>query len=186
VLTKSRRRCCLCFWLDGIDDPVKGQIAHVNKDRSDSKEENLAFLCLRHHDEYDSIPSQSKGLREKEVRHWREELYREMAFKFREYTSVAEQRKETFAYLESIMADLFVNLRAEMRERPLARYVVLVHQNCTVSSEWQLLELYYYDIPQLREKMRILHNHGLIQREADADDSYWLTEELAAYFRQSQ
>src|SRR5437773_8161 len=87
VLTKSRRRCCLCFWLNGLDEVVKGQIAHLDHDRSNSAEANLAFLCHDHHDEYDSIPRQSKGLRQKEVIHWRDELYREMAYRFRDHTS---------------------------------------------------------------------------------------------------
>jgi hypothetical protein len=54
----------------------KGQIAHVDQDRSNNKEENLAFLCLEHHDEYDTKPSQSKNLTEREVKHYRDLLYR--------------------------------------------------------------------------------------------------------------
>jgi len=53
----------------------KGQIAHLNHDRSDSRFENLVFLCLEHHDEDDGQPSQSKGLTLEEVRSYRERLY---------------------------------------------------------------------------------------------------------------
>jgi hypothetical protein len=83
VLLKSRRRCCLCFWLDGIDDVRSGQIAHLDDDNENADEENLIFLCLEHHDKYDSRTSQSKGLREAEVRKWRDELYKEMEYRFR-------------------------------------------------------------------------------------------------------
>jgi hypothetical protein len=76
VLTASRRRCCLCVFIDKVDSGKRGQIAHLNKDASDSKFENLVYLCLEHHDLYDSHTSQSKGYTEVEVRHWRDELYR--------------------------------------------------------------------------------------------------------------
>jgi hypothetical protein len=45
VLLKSRRRCCLCFWLEGIDNVVKGQIAHLDQNHKNAEEENLVFLC---------------------------------------------------------------------------------------------------------------------------------------------
>lgn len=78
VLTSSRRRCCLCFWLDGIEHRVKGQIAHLDQNAENSDFGNLAFLCLGHHDEYDGRTSVSKGLQESEVRHYRDRLYREL------------------------------------------------------------------------------------------------------------
>jgi hypothetical protein len=76
VLQKSRRRCCLCFGLNSEDEVKKGQLAHLDGDNKNSAEDNLAFLCLEHHDEYDSIPRLSKGLREQEVRRWRDEPYK--------------------------------------------------------------------------------------------------------------
>jgi hypothetical protein len=76
VVTASRRRCCLCVFIDKVDKEKRGQIAHLNKDASDSKFENLVYLCLEHHDLYDSRTSQSKGYTESEVRHWRDELHR--------------------------------------------------------------------------------------------------------------
>lgn len=84
VLLKSRRRCCLCFWLQGRDEVLKGQFAHLDHDSSNNAEENLAFLCFDHHDEYDGKTRLAKGLRESEVRHWRDELYREIAYRFRD------------------------------------------------------------------------------------------------------
>ena len=83
ILTKSRRRCCLCFWLDGRDEVQKGQIAHLDQNNKNPDEDNLVFLCFDHHDDYDGIPRLAKGLRETEVRHWRDELYREMEYRFR-------------------------------------------------------------------------------------------------------
>ena len=83
ILLRSRRRCCLCFWLEGEDEVKKGQIAHLDGDHGNSADDNLAFLCLEHHDEFDSTSSVSKGLREREVKQWRDELYKEMEYRFR-------------------------------------------------------------------------------------------------------
>ena len=83
ILLKSRRRCCLCFWLSGEDEVKKGQLAHLDGDNENPGEENLVFLCLEDHDEFDSTPRLSKGLREREVQQWRNELYKEMEYRFR-------------------------------------------------------------------------------------------------------
>jgi hypothetical protein len=78
VLVASRRKCCLCVYLYGRNEPRKGQIAHLNRDRMDGRPENLVWLCFDHHDEYDSRTSQSKGLTLQEVRHYRDALYAEI------------------------------------------------------------------------------------------------------------
>jgi hypothetical protein len=75
VVLLSRRRCCVCFGLSGDVDIKAGQIAHLDRDNTNFALDNLAFLCLEHHDEYDSKSSQSKGLRENEVKQFRKELY---------------------------------------------------------------------------------------------------------------
>ena len=75
VLTRSRRRCCICFGLTRDIVVKRGQIAHLDGDRSNSSAENLAFLCFDHHDEYDSRTSQSKNFTMSEVKKYREELY---------------------------------------------------------------------------------------------------------------
>jgi hypothetical protein len=75
VLIASRRRCCLCVFLDHRDEVRKGQVAHLNHNPLDSSLDNLVFLCLEHHDEYDAKPSQSKGFSIVEVRHYRDRLY---------------------------------------------------------------------------------------------------------------
>lgn len=75
VLVASRRRCCLCFFLESHDKVVRGQIAHLNRNSADDRFDNLVFLCLEHHDEYDSGTSQSKAFSIEEVREYRDRLY---------------------------------------------------------------------------------------------------------------
>ena len=75
VILLSRRRCCVCFGLSGDIDLKPGQIAHLDHDNKNNDLDNLAFLCLRHHDEYDSKGRQSKGLLENELKRFRTELH---------------------------------------------------------------------------------------------------------------
>jgi hypothetical protein len=72
---RSRRRCCLCVFLEERDETRPGQIAHLNREPSDSRFDNLVFLCLEHHNEYDGRPSQSKAFLPEEVREYRDKLY---------------------------------------------------------------------------------------------------------------
>ncbi len=79
ILIDSSRRCCICFGLNQDFDVKRGQIAHLDGDHSNSKIDNLLFLCLVHHDEYDGTTSQSKGLTINEVKEYRSRLYRKIA-----------------------------------------------------------------------------------------------------------
>lgn len=74
ILLQCGRRCCLCFGLHGDLEPKRGQIAHIDHDASNNLATNLAFLCLAHHDEYDSRTSQSKGFTIHELRTYRDRL----------------------------------------------------------------------------------------------------------------
>lgn len=75
VLTRSRRRCCLCYGLNRDAEIKQGQVAHLDQNRDNNRPDNLAFLCLSHHDLYDSQTSQSKGFTISEVKVYRDELY---------------------------------------------------------------------------------------------------------------
>jgi hypothetical protein len=75
VVTASRRRCCVCLAVRRDEAEKTGQIAHLDHDPSNNAFENLAFLCLEHHDQYDSRTSQSKGLTIEEVKRYRDELF---------------------------------------------------------------------------------------------------------------
>jgi hypothetical protein len=79
VVLLSRRRCCICFGLEGDLEEKDGQIAHLDRDNTNNDLDNLSFLCLLHHNKYDSKTSQSKGLRESEVKRYRKELYDKIA-----------------------------------------------------------------------------------------------------------
>ena len=61
VLVTSRRRCCICFGLSKDTRLKAGQVAHLDRNPANHQRDNLAFLCLKHHDQYDTRRSQSKG-----------------------------------------------------------------------------------------------------------------------------
>lgn len=78
ILISSRRKCALCFGLNFDLSEKRGQIVHLDHNRENNDINNLVFLCLDHHDRYDSISSQSKGLTEKEVKYYRSMLHSEI------------------------------------------------------------------------------------------------------------
>ena len=103
VLIDSGRRCCLCFGLDGDISQKRGQIAHLDKNPSNANPDNLAFLCLEHHDQFDSCTSQSKGLTISEVKNYRALLYgsiRELRENdLHKEASISHRSQDRIAYL---------------------------------------------------------------------------------------
>lgn len=79
LFAASRRRCCVCAALHNDYSIRRGQIAHLNRDPSNSRLDNLVWLCMEHHDEFDGSTSQSKGLTLRELRFYRDELYGRLA-----------------------------------------------------------------------------------------------------------
>src|ERR1022692_3736100 len=75
VLARSARRCTLCFHLKGDVSEKLGQIAHLDADRTNSGEDNLAWMCLEHHSLYDSKTKQHKNYTIHEVKASRARLY---------------------------------------------------------------------------------------------------------------
>lgn len=74
ILVESARRCCLCFGLDGDFSQKRGQVAHIDQNRANHSENNLVYLCLEHHDKYDSSNSQSKGYTKDEIQFYKKKL----------------------------------------------------------------------------------------------------------------
>jgi len=75
ILVQSRRRCALCFHLNGDLAEKIGQVAHLDGDRTNGVSDNLAFMCMAHHSQYDSTTSQHKNYTLTEVKAARALLY---------------------------------------------------------------------------------------------------------------
>ncbi|HEX4498374.1 MAG TPA: hypothetical protein VIE43_22045 [Thermoanaerobaculia bacterium] len=82
----------------------KGQIAHLDHNSSNNSADNLSYLCLDHHDEYDSHASQAKGLREKEVKFYRESLYQAIRQYMRPIVSSAAESGEHYEEEDALLA----------------------------------------------------------------------------------
>jgi hypothetical protein len=78
VLEKSRRRCTLCFGLDRDITEKRGQIAHLDGNRRNNAESNLAWMCLDHHSLFDSTTKQHKNYTISEVKEYRRRLCKEL------------------------------------------------------------------------------------------------------------
>lgn len=108
ILTKSHRRCALCFHLDFDFKYKKGQIAHIDRDHKNNAEENLVYLCLKHHDEYDTMPSQSKRFKPEELKKAKSELEHNISkhaselFSVTAYTELLQNRSE-----QSVPVDVY-------------------------------------------------------------------------------
>ena len=75
LMFECRRICALCFGLEDDRTPQgAGQIAHIDGRPSNSVPDNLAWLCLRHHADYDSTSIQSRGIMPFELRLHKERL----------------------------------------------------------------------------------------------------------------
>ncbi|WP_139334172.1 MULTISPECIES: hypothetical protein [Acidiphilium] len=79
VLDQSRYRCALCFRLNGNLNEKRGQIVHLDHDRANCVEDNLAFLCLDHHSQYDSRTSQHRNYTPQIIKKARAKLYQAIA-----------------------------------------------------------------------------------------------------------
>lgn len=91
VLTRSKRRCCLCYFLSDNKVPMRGQLSHINHNPNDNRIDNLVFLCLSHHDEYDSKTSQSKGFTEHEIKYYKNKLYKTLETNLLEYPTISNE-----------------------------------------------------------------------------------------------
>jgi hypothetical protein len=74
VLARSRHRCVLCYGLYRDSTVKQGQGSHIDHNPANSTYVNLVFLCLPHHDQYDSTTSQSKNFYQGEIRKYQTEL----------------------------------------------------------------------------------------------------------------
>jgi hypothetical protein len=79
VLVVCKRRCALCFGFDADLARKDGQLAHIDRNPANVEKSNAAFLCMPHHNEYDSVPSQTKRITPEELKSYRESLHNALA-----------------------------------------------------------------------------------------------------------
>jgi hypothetical protein len=66
----------MCYGLTGVLEPKRGQIAHLDRNRTNSRIRNLAYLCLGCHTEYDSKSNRALRITPGEIIAYRAKLYK--------------------------------------------------------------------------------------------------------------
>jgi hypothetical protein len=89
ILSKSHRICALCFYLEGDLTWKHGQLAHIDRDHTNIAGENAAYLCLRHHDDYDAKRGQAKNFLPAELKEFQNQLYK--VFEEKDWRSIGSQ-----------------------------------------------------------------------------------------------
>ncbi|UCH93501.1 MAG: hypothetical protein JSV88_24960 [Candidatus Aminicenantes bacterium] len=87
-----------------------------------------------------------------------------------------------FDKLETLMPDLLVEMREDLTKHPLKREFVLLKKTWSYWASGSELAYYYDDHTDLRNKIRILENYGLVEDITYNNvDRFIITEELADY-----
>ncbi len=76
----------MCFGLNRILEVVDGQIAHLDRNPSNFHIDNLAYLCLECHKNYDLQSNRVLGYTPGEITHYRDRLYQALAIDRYEWT----------------------------------------------------------------------------------------------------
>lgn len=105
LFTLSARRCALCFCLEADFKEKSGQVAHLDQDNSNDSLNNLVWLCLEHHDKYDSKTSQTKNYTKNELISYRARLYEEVK-NFNARNSVPSENSD-HQVIERALSSLF-------------------------------------------------------------------------------
>jgi len=74
VIAECRRVCAMCFALQGDGTTKNGQLAHLDQNNANNNPDNLAWLCLAHHDDYDTVRRQTRNFTPGEVKRYQADL----------------------------------------------------------------------------------------------------------------
>ena len=74
LATSCHRVCALCWALERDGRAKEGQIAHIDRDNANDDPSNLCWLCLFHHNRYDTMMNQSKNFDKGELLKYRKDV----------------------------------------------------------------------------------------------------------------
>jgi hypothetical protein len=113
----------MCFGLNGVLDVKDGQIAHLDRDRSNSTIDNLAFLCQVCHTIYDKQSNRVLSYTPGELKHYRDSLYAALGrdrvrwhITLVAHRSRYDQAKQAVVQAHEILRQVFGEV--SMREEP--------------------------------------------------------------------
>lgn len=143
VVYLSARRCCMCLAIESDFGEKSGQIAHLDQNRTNDDLDNLAWLCLPHHDAYDSKTSQSKGYSKSEVRKYRSLLHTEVE-RWRQNRFHKENDAQYQFKRDLIEANLAIFLFAAMAAKTPAIRATLLERVADIEFKEQLMSAWAF------------------------------------------
>jgi hypothetical protein len=101
VLKRCQRHCCMCFGLHQRWAVAGGQLAHVDRDRTNAAIENLVFLCQDCHTVYDTKNNRVLSFTPGELTYYRDKLYLRLRIDVIEWTITVRGLRTQYAALKS-------------------------------------------------------------------------------------
>lgn len=110
VLKRCRRQCCMCYGLRGTKEVKDGQIAHLDRDRTNPDVENLVYLCLDCHKMYDTKNNRVQSYTSGEVRYYRDQLFRALGYDHIEWTIIIRTDRSQYEKVKVVVQDAHSSL----------------------------------------------------------------------------
>jgi formate-dependent nitrite reductase cytochrome c552 subunit len=102
----------MCFGLNRDLTVKRGQLAHLDHDRTNPNEENVAFLCQDCHAQYDTTSNRVVGFKASEVRRYRDELHAYLGADQFEWTLTIRATNAQYDEVAKVVAEAQASLRA--------------------------------------------------------------------------
>ena len=98
---------------------------------------------------------------------------------------VIADKRTLLMKIESNLSALFAEMREDLTEHPFHREFILIGRRQSYSSGGQVTLSYYFEEHRdLRQKVRILENHGLVQNITHTSvEKFSMSEELVDYLK---
>lgn len=98
---------------------------------------------------------------------------------------VVKDNRALLVKLESDLPDLLAEMRIDLKEHPFHREFILLKRGWAYNAGGQVTLSYYFeDHHDLRQKIRILENHGLVQNITHTNvERFSISEELVDYLK---
>ncbi len=114
----------MCFGLSGIREVADGQIAHLDRDPSNFNIDNLAYLCLECHKNYDLQSNRVLGYTPGEIAHYRDQLYRALSHDRFQWTLTIRADRSRYESVKAAVQKAHATLRdcsddVSLNEAPL-------------------------------------------------------------------
>ncbi|MCP4548618.1 MAG: hypothetical protein GY835_19350 [bacterium] len=111
LLRRCKRVCCMCFGLRGDTEIKDGQLAHLDRNRTNAHIDNLAYLCLECHKIYDLKSNRVLAYTPGEVRFYRDQLYRHHGHDQVEWTLVVRANRSRYEIVKKAVDEAHSMLR---------------------------------------------------------------------------